>query len=806
MDADDGGTDPGAADPSVLPPGPRRSTYVPPAVTTPSPGLFAEEAGTPRQPLRSPAPEPDEDDGALLSAFEAETAQLVASSTSQIADPAEAPPRPRLEDLPAPSGPPVLVPGEPGGADAAGGPAGAAPLGRHSAATEPDAPSQAAAPAVPAPRPPRIPRDWEPEVTGPIDRTSAAQDDLPAPTASMEPFAAPPPVVYELIEPTRPAGTLDLGALRETPVELPAPPAESMGAPFAPPTSAAPLDNSPADNSSVDNSPVDNSPVAGAPLVDPAINPGAVEQPREQDAADDFDRVLLTPSAAAGPAAVATGAPVVVEPRNPPAFVVEASGQEPTPRELRAGRGARLFWLWFAANSSVLTIAFGAVVFSLGMSLRQALVAVFLGVVASFVPLGLAARSGKWSGQPTMITSRATFGLRGNVVPSALAVLTRVFWGGVLLWLAGVAAARTLILSGLNGAFDERQLAAAVMALGFVLALGIAILGFGLIARIQLVLTIVSAVLVVGFIVLTWHAVDIGTALTVTDGPWTLVVTGIVLVFSFLGLVWATSGSDLARYQRPASSGAAAMVWSPLGTVAAPLVLIAYGAVLSASDRDLASGLVRDPVQAIASLLPSWYPLPLLAAIALSLISGVTISLYSGGLSLQALGLRVHRSVASVIVGVLVLAVSILIWVGSLGVLAVFRDLATTLAVPIAAWAGIMTAELMLRRRRFDSASLITRGGVYRDVNWVNLGALVVATAIGYGLTSATVAGLAWQGYLFRLAGVELRSDLGATDVGVLVALALGALTPFVAGVRAVRAQERATPPTSPRPGDLAQN
>ena len=41
------------------------------------------------------------------------------------------------------------------------------------------------------------------------------------------------------------------------------------------------------------------------------------------------------------------------------------------------------------------------------------------------------------------------------------------------------------------------------------------------------------------------------------------------------------------------------------------------------------------------------------------------------------------------------------------------RDLVTTIAVPIAAWAGIFAAEMMIRSRRFDTPSLLTRGGVY---------------------------------------------------------------------------------------------
>ena len=132
------------------------------------------------------------------------------------------------------------------------------------------------------------------------------------------------------------------------------------------------------------------------------------------------------------------------EPANPPAFEVEVHGLEPTLLDQRTGRSARLFWLWFAANASILSVALGAIQFSLGMSLRQAIVATLAGVAISFLPLGLGTLAGKWSGQPTMVVSRASFGVVGNVVPAIVAVLSRVFWGGVMIWLLAASVARIL--------------------------------------------------------------------------------------------------------------------------------------------------------------------------------------------------------------------------------------------------------------------------------------------------------------------------------------------------------------------------
>jgi len=474
----------------------------------------------------------------------------------------------------------------------------------------------------------------------------------------------------------------------------------------------------------------------------------------------------------------------------PRLFVVEASGSLPTALDQRVGRASRLFWLWFAANSSVISLAFGAAIFSLGMSLRQAAVATFIGVAISFLPLGLGTLAGKWSGQPVMVVSRATFGHHGNILPAIIALISRLFWGAVLLWVIAAATTRILVRAGLAGPLTELQLMVIVMAVSFLVALIVAFFGYALFARIQLVLGILSAALIIALVVITWPAVDISTALTVADGPVVLVVTGVVLVFSFVGLVWANSSADLARYQRPSSSGGASMLLASFGMTLPAFLLIGYGALLAASNTSTAKGLNSSPIDTIAALLPGWFPLPLIAATALSLLSGVILSIYSGGFALGALGVKITRSWATVIVGVLVFAVAIALGFTVNNVVVVFRDLATTLAVPVAAWAGIFSAEMILRRRRFDTGSLLARGGIYRDVNWLNVSMLVVASVIGLGFTSASVPGLGWEGFLFTAVGVPLASPLGSTDVGVLVSLALGLLTPLAAGISTIRRQE----------------
>ena len=490
---------------------------------------------------------------------------------------------------------------------------------------------------------------------------------------------------------------------------------------------------------------------------------------------------------------VQTGHQVLVDEPAPkqPVFGLELSGIDPTPLEHRVGWAARMFWLWFATNSSVVSIAFGAALLGLGMSLRQAVLAAFIGVAISFLPLGLGTLAGKWSGQPTIVVSRATFGLVGNIAPAVLALITRLFWGSVLLWLLAVCAARILVGASLAGPFNEIQLTLLGIALGFVIAFLVAFLGYPLFARLQLILSIVSAVLILGLFAVTWNTVDIRSALSIGDGPWILVITGFVMVFSFIGLVWANSSGDLARYQRRGSSGASASLWASFGATLPAFLLIAYGALLAASSPSLLAGLRSAPLDAIAALLPSWYPVPLLAATVLSLLSGVALSLYSGGFALQAVGMRLQRQWAVVVIGIVVFGMAVVMAVSDASLADVFRDLATSIAVPVAAWAGIFAAEMMIRRRHFDTDSLLRPGGVYPSVNWVNFTMLFVASALGFAFTSAAVSWLSWQGYGFVLLGIPVRGEVGTSDVGVLIALAVGLLTPLVVGVPAVRRQER---------------
>src|SRR4029077_8427232 len=120
-----------------------------------------------------------------------------------------------------------------------------------------------------------------------------------------------------------------------------------------------------------------------------------------------------------------------------------------------------------------------------------------------------------------------------------------------------------------------------------------------------------------------------------------------------------------------------------------------------------------------------------------------------------------------------------------------------TLGVPIAAWCGIMLADIMLRHRDYAERDLFTPSGRYGDIRWFPVAVIVVGTFIGWGLvTNLSASWLTWQGYLLGPFGLGGKSGAWAfANLGVLIALALGFVVTIVFSRSTVRAEEAAPVP-----------
>ncbi|GAA5061333.1 purine-cytosine permease-like protein [Thermocatellispora tengchongensis] len=470
---------------------------------------------------------------------------------------------------------------------------------------------------------------------------------------------------------------------------------------------------------------------------------------------------------------------------------VETNGINVISDAERKGTPRQLFWPWFAANVSVLGLGYGAFALGYGISFWQAALAGVLGVVVSFLLCGFVALAGKRGSAPTMVLSRAAFGVRGNRLPAVISWMLTVGWETVLTVLATLATATVFAELGWGGGTATKVVALVVVAALIVVA---GVMGFDLIMRLQAVITVVTAVLTVAYIAFVADRIDWATVSAIPAGSAPQLAGALVLLMTGFGLGWVNAAADYSRYLPRTASGRGVVGWTAFGSALAPVVLLVAGLLLAGSSPELSEAISGDPIGALATLLPTWYLVPFVIVAVLGLVGGAVLDIYSSGLALLAAGVRLPRFAAALIDGLIMIAGTVYVVFFATGFLGPFQGFLITLGVPIAAWCGIMLADIALRRRDYAEADLFRPSGRYGDVRWFPVGLLAAATAIGWGLVTNTSAGwLSWQGYLLGPLGLGGRQgEWAGAALGVPVALVLCFAVTLVTGRAAVRAQEAA--------------
>ena len=394
----------------------------------------------------------------------------------------------------------------------------------------------------------------------------------------------------------------------------------------------------------------------------------------------------------------------------------EANGINVSGEDERKGLPRGLFWPWFAANISVLGLAYGAYVLEGGVSFWQACLAGFIGIVVSFLLVGFIAVAGKRGSAPTLVLSRAAFGVQGNKLPALVSWILNVGWEIVLTVLATLATATVFAQLHWSAGTATKVIAFLIVT---VLIVGSAALGFDTIMRLQTVITWVTGVLTVVYLILVAGKIHWATVSAIPSGSAQQVLGVTVLVATGFGLGWVNVGADYSRYLPRRSSGAGVVWWTTFGASIAPLFLLTFGLLLAGS---------------------------------------VYVVFFASDFVVQ------------------------------------FEGFLITLGVPIAAWCGIMLADILLRRSAYSDADLFSSSGRYGSVRWVPAILLVASTVIGWGLvTNSYASWLSWQGYLLGPFGLGGKTGTWAfANLGVIVALVIAFVGWLAFGRAAIRRQEAA--------------
>ncbi|MEN9753378.1 MAG: hypothetical protein RL670_1069 [Actinomycetota bacterium] len=479
------------------------------------------------------------------------------------------------------------------------------------------------------------------------------------------------------------------------------------------------------------------------------------------------------------------------------ASAIEQHGLNIIPEADRHGKARQQFWPWAASNISLFGVSYAAWILGFGLSFTQALVAAVIGIVFSFSLVGLVALAGKRGSAPTMVLSRAVFGVRGNAIPTFFSYLLLVGWETVLVSLGVLATNTVLAELGWTSADDPL-----VKVLAFVVIVAVVIVsgvfGFKFIMSIQKWITLASIVLTAVFIWLTFGSIDFAAVMAApgaTDAA--TIVAGIVFAATGFGLGWVNSGADYSRYLPRTTSGRSIFGWTTFGASIAPIVLVAYGLLLAISNPKIQENIGGDPIGSLTLALPEsakWFLLPYLLVVLLGFMGGAILHIYSSGLALLVLGLKLPRYLAAAIDGVLMVLGTIYFVFFAANFFWPFQAFLYLLGVPIAAWVGIFIADLLLRRKNYDEGALYSIWGRYHEVNGWAVFTLIFASVVGFGFVASPDASLTWtlwEGYFYRLLGITGdNSPWYWSNIGILLAVVVGFLGYLLLGRRAVKRQE----------------
>ena len=454
----------------------------------------------------------------------------------------------------------------------------------------------------------------------------------------------------------------------------------------------------------------------------------------------------------------------------------------------RRGKASDLFWPWAGANVSLLALSYGAFFLGFGISFWQATIAAVIGTVGSFALVGVSSLAGKRSSAPTMTLSRAAFGVKGNLLPGLLSYLVFVGWETVLVSLATLATGTVLE----RATSLDRNFA---LVLGFLIAASLTIfggvLGHTVIMKLQRWITGITVVATVTYIVLTLDEVNWDSVFAIKVGSTAGLIGAIIFAITGIGLGWVNSAADYSRYLPRNVSSKSVFGWTVFGASIVPITLVIYGSALSGSSKELSDSIAMDPIGALTQLLPTWFLIPFALVAILGLVGGAILDLYSSGLTLISIGVKVKRPVAAAIDGTIMLFGTIYIVWFATDFFAPFQGFLITLGVPVAVWSAIFVADVVLRKRDYVEADLFSETGRYGRVNPIAIALVAIGSIVGWGFVTNTFASwLNWQGYFMGAIGGK-EGQWAYANVGVIFALLIGFFGYLLLGRSRIKVQER---------------
>jgi NCS1 family nucleobase:cation symporter-1 len=432
------------------------------------------------------------------------------------------------------------------------------------------------------------------------------------------------------------------------------------------------------------------------------------------------------------------------------ALKIEQHGIDFIPESDRGLSLRDLFMIWFGANVIYLYIVDGAIIVGFGLSFWPAM-SVVLTANLLYVLLGLNSVAGPRAGTAMLTISRASFGIRGNKVPSFLSWFTAVGWEAVNIVIGTLSLVQLVELWGMHGGTGLELLCLAIIIL---LTFSVTIFGHAMITQMNKLLsyglglgTLVLGIYIIPHINLHTHP-QLASG-TTGLGAWLLAF----LIIASAPISWLNCAADYSRYLPTKTPGKKIVLWVTLGG-AIPSFLIAFVGVAASTETNMSN-----PIGGLQHLLPGWFFGCYLAVIVGGTVTNNFLNTYSSSMSLLTLGLKMKRYKAVFIDATVGTALSVYaIFVSNfINSFINFLSLTVLWLVP---WGAIYLADTFLRKGRFSPEALHAKSGPY----WYHQGWNISATVwlvLGIAISSMFSNNTLWHGYFVN--------DVGGGDLSIFV-------------------------------------
>ncbi len=420
-----------------------------------------------------------------------------------------------------------------------------------------------------------------------------------------------------------------------------------------------------------------------------------------------------------------------------PAFRVEQHGIDFIPESERWATPRNIGALWAGTSINVEYFIYGALLMGFGFSFSTALSIIILGNLSYFL-LGLASLQGPEAGTTAFTISRAAFGTRGSRIVSFFNWITQLgFETEGLILIVGSA----IVLCQMAGVHVSTPLKVVFIVVAAAIQAVMPYLGHATMVKVLRALIIPFGAI---FVLLAIYDIQHGsTSFKGFGGGWELYTAGLAFTIALSGLGWTECGNDYTRYLPRNAKKSSVVGWIFVATALPEIVMMVLGAAtftFLSSNAQVAAWNGANPFEALRGqhYIPSWVVALFLVFAIVQLFGINSLDLYSSGVSLQAMGLRLKRYQAVVLDSIL--AGLLTIWAEFQSTFSLYmKEFVGVIIVWIAPWFAIMLIDWIMRRYRYNAAELQRQdaGSLYyvgRDgINWSGIAAFVA------GLVCATL-------------------------------------------------------------------